>query len=1246
MERKHKFNSLTPEVLPENKAVYTEALDFAFSNNDIKNIAITGIYGAGKSSVWKTYEEKEKLKNVVTVSLGKYEDNLSDETPENPEQGEDGVKLEGHQQGKDYSDSENRLEKQLINQILSQIPVEQIPLSKYRFKQNKNKYQLFSQVFMTIIFLISIIFWMLKDDVILNKVVLEAFGDTASTWILFGSIIGFIIPLSYFLYGFYKENKIRLSRINLKGAEANLKDDDDKDESILDRDIKEIVYALSYSNTNIVVFEDLDRYENITIFTKLRELNFLVNSHLKIKNDDRVVRFVYMLRDGLFVSKNRTKFFDFVLPIVPIIDSKNSENKLIELFNGMKNTPSKNTLTRISLYIDDMRLLKNIINEFNVYMNIVAFDDLLLDADKLLALIVLKNTFPREFDLLQEDRGFVYQILKNVDEYRLSVREQLNDKNEKISKEIDEFNQDINTGKIKLISEMIPANVALRNSEVKTWAEILTDWEANRNVSRNIGYGGGYSNSMNYDGFIDQFILNNEKNKERLSLFDDSGHQKEIQKRKKIIEENKSKAEEVLVSPIRDLMMIMSSVDIQNLFTKEENALTKNHYFPLIKYLIMEGLLDETYWHYKGYFHKGSLGKNDTVFIKNLLEGVEQDILLDLENPEEVINRLNEVDYRRFNILNKRLLEELLSNDRIKEIQIIIDALDTHNLYSTMISILDSIDYELSKLFVFTVFDRNEDVLSNLIDEIGNEYSNVFRDVLLSLYTRQNPPIDKLSKFNSYIEVNENIIAEVKDTDLEGFFKDIYEADVKFQNLAESNADKFMLENISQINAYRLNVDNVGFLLNSLLDKKVGYGEWISTIFNDKKLISIKKYIKESFKEFIEEYVRSKPAGSKFANHETETLLILESAVNHVSKLGYLKHNQTVIGDTSDLLTTEDAPLIMPFLFQTNKVLFTPNNLNKYWNSIDEYPEAFVEYINTKSTKENAADVLKDCPEICGALVKNSKISDNAFEIMHKLVDSPIDNLGEDISEERVLKILSRDLVSLNEENLNLLLSSQYLEAIVLLANQSVYEEFTSLIIASPKLLELIDTSIIKALIYSEIDEAEIIKVIKSAGKEVAVKDVPNNKTEIMEFILSNGLTSEDINFIALHFTEFPLKDELISIMTSEGLFDELREDSLERNFMVSVLSSDVVTLDIKIDLIVRIIRSCKDVNILVEYIELVDEIQDLSSAFGRKRPPLDSSYKTAISEALHEAGYTNRAEGDRLIIKQEYLLKSTDNKR
>ena len=31
-----KFNTLTPEVLDENNKIYTEALDYAFGNNDIK----------------------------------------------------------------------------------------------------------------------------------------------------------------------------------------------------------------------------------------------------------------------------------------------------------------------------------------------------------------------------------------------------------------------------------------------------------------------------------------------------------------------------------------------------------------------------------------------------------------------------------------------------------------------------------------------------------------------------------------------------------------------------------------------------------------------------------------------------------------------------------------------------------------------------------------------------------------------------------------------------------------------------------------------------------------------------------------------------------------------------------------------------------------------------------------------------------------------------------------------------------
>lgn len=74
------------------------------------------------------------------------------------------------------------------------------------------------------------------------------------------------------MYSAFKGNKIKVSKVNLKGAEASL-NEEVQDETILDRDIKEIVYLLNSSESTVIVFEDLDRYGNIDIFTKLRELN-------------------------------------------------------------------------------------------------------------------------------------------------------------------------------------------------------------------------------------------------------------------------------------------------------------------------------------------------------------------------------------------------------------------------------------------------------------------------------------------------------------------------------------------------------------------------------------------------------------------------------------------------------------------------------------------------------------------------------------------------------------------------------------------------------------------------------------------------------------------------------------------------------------------------------------------------------------------------------------------------------------
>lgn len=62
----------------------------------------------------------------------------------------------------------------------------------------------------------------------------------------------------------------------------------------------------------------------------------------------------------------------------------------------------------VSLYVDDMRILKNIYNEFVVYNNRINTTE--QDYNKLLALIIYKNIFPRDFSDLQLNKGFIYTL--------------------------------------------------------------------------------------------------------------------------------------------------------------------------------------------------------------------------------------------------------------------------------------------------------------------------------------------------------------------------------------------------------------------------------------------------------------------------------------------------------------------------------------------------------------------------------------------------------------------------------------------------------------------------------------------------------------------------------------------------------------------------------------------------------------------------------------------------------------------
>lgn len=111
-----RFQKLTPTSNVDLN-VYEEGFEFIFSNDDIRNIAVSGPYSSGKSSLLESYKKKYPQKTFIHISLAHF----TNENKDNEE--------------KEIEDSEIVIEGKILNQLIQQIPIENIPQSNFRIKR-------------------------------------------------------------------------------------------------------------------------------------------------------------------------------------------------------------------------------------------------------------------------------------------------------------------------------------------------------------------------------------------------------------------------------------------------------------------------------------------------------------------------------------------------------------------------------------------------------------------------------------------------------------------------------------------------------------------------------------------------------------------------------------------------------------------------------------------------------------------------------------------------------------------------------------------------------------------------------------------------------------------------------------------------------------------------------------------------------------------------------------------------------
>ncbi|WP_050747991.1 hypothetical protein [Peptoniphilus sp. oral taxon 386] len=680
---------------------------------------------------------------------------------------------------------------------------------------------------------------------------------------------------------------------------------------------------------------------------------------------------------------------------------------------------------------------------------------------------------------------------------------------------------------------------------------------------------------------------------------------------------------EISLYSVKDQLKILKASEVNQVFTETEDIITQNHYFPLIRFLVMQGLIDETYWHYKGCFYQGSLGKNDTIFIKNLLESKEQDVFLDLENPMEVKNRLDMEDFHRFNILNKKLLESCIISSSEDELIAIIASVRENDNYESLMPILDAYEYETIKKFVSIIMGTNEEKLVEILEESMIKNSITFGNLLMSICTHIYTNIDTLKLFSSYIEQNENVVSLISNDEFERFINNISLAEIKFYDIAESEANTERIKEIEKTQAYRLNVKNITYITEKVLGLKSDYGNLLSDIFTSDSLASTKEYLESNFVKFVGQYIDENIMNEAYRNNEHIVVKIMNSNLSKEYKLKYIERNKIIVSDISKIEELKQNIYLIEALIARNKMLFNLDNINNYWKSIDEYDEAFTKYFDQNINDYNYEEILSGNIAISNSFINTSFVSEQVFEYALKCANKQIDNIDETIGKERVMKLINKKLVSLTNENLNVLLNNKFNHEIVKLVNMQLNGQQDQ---AVAMILGLTTTpALIYELVNSNISDENANKLISVIIDDVLIEKIDFEKVSVIEYVMERGLSDVNINYICKNFKSFKLKYEFIKYLDSNNKFSKIREENLNPDFIQLTLSRPDVSVSSKIDIAVIKIKGNANKDELAEIFSSIDDIAELVDVWNNKRPALNNFYKEQVGEALINFGYVSR---------------------
>lgn len=1070
----------------------------------------------------------------------------------------------------------------ILNQLLHQIPSKKIPQTNFRVKKKKS---LLNVIIPTVIIVLLLIFavyftcfniWNEYVNTFPNGNIKKILVYSTHPYTIMIVGIVFIVLLSSIIYSLIntQKNKNIFRKFNFKGTEIEIFNNEE--DSYFDKYLNEVLYLFENSDADVIVFEDLDRFGANIIFERLHEVNRLANIHLENENK-KILRFFYLLRDDIFVSKDRTKFFDYIIPVVPVMDSSNSYDLFISLLKkgGIFENFDDNFLQGVSLYIDDMRLLKNIYNEFVIYINRVNNTE--LNNNKMLAMIIYKNLFPRDFAELQLNQGFVYSLFN----YKANF---IKEEKGKIEEEI--------TKKQTRISSMDQEHLCSIRELMKLFA---CEYYHSNNLST-------YS-----DNELEDYIIR------RLT----ESEIKEYQQRKNILvsklngergalkQELYNLEQEYIKLENKQLHQIITRENIDEIFSitsineiGEEtsfNDIKSSEYFDLLKYLIRNGYIDETYADYMTYFYENSLSLNDKIFLRSVSDKKAKDYSYQLIKPSLVVDRLKLVDFDQEEILNFDLLTYLLKTpSRSNYLERFLDQLkNTDNLkfaseYFEATSDKSNFVKHLNLRWpeVFNGISKQDFIADELVRKYTILTINNSDSDTLKLINYNNALRDYISNARDYLAISEPNINKL----ISGFKT----LGVVFIGFEFESVHKDLFSSVYKESLYEINEENLRLIQTEFLDaSKEDIIHRNYTILHSHPESPMTQYVEKNINEYFD-VVLQICDGTIYDDEDVAIDALNNSELTFEHKQSYISVLRTKITSINEVTDTT----LWDSLLNENIVQYSENNIMCCFDVL-KLSESVISYINRFNddldfSKNKYDEIIK------GKLFDSIVICENINDLKYKQILTSLNFTYtefdiDDISESKFNILVDEEIVEMTVENLKYIRTKYSCCKFRFISKniEKYIELMTKDLFSQEELLEI--------LTWDVNDELKI-KLLKFSDENISIVG-KKYTVPVCLYILSYNYSKTDLTElfhsydkwdVSLQAKIFDLAVKNIDIIIGKP---ELISEKLVHN----LFETDRMSHDEKINLLIAIIPSASHDNVK-EIVSLID-LKEYSKLFeDRKR--------------------------------------------